>query len=211
MMKKIKTAVFISGEGSNFKSIYRNSKKKDFPFKIEIVISDRKCKGHEFSKSVIDKTYILENHNKNDFEKEAHKILKNNEIELICLAGFMKILSKEFVKKWANKILNIHPSILPLFPGLNTHKKVIKQGMKIHGSTVHIVDKGIDTGTIIAQSAITINNLDDEKVIEEKIKKTEHYLYSRAIRNYVLHFYFKKNKNSLKSLKNKYSRVLYSI
>ena len=83
--------------------------------------------------------------------------------------------------------------------------------MKIHGSTVHIVDKGIDTGTIIAQSAITINNLDDEKVIEEKIKKTEHYLYYRAIRNYILHFYFKKNKNSLKSLKNKYSRVLYSI
>ena len=123
----------------------------------------------------------------------------------------MKILSKEFVKKCANKILNIHPSILPLFPGLNTHKKVIEQGMKIHGSTVHIVDKGIDTGTIIAQSAITINNLDDEKVIEEKIKKTEHYLYSRAIRNYILHFYFKKNKNSLKSLKNKYSRVLYSI
>ena len=110
----------------------------------------------------------------------------------------MKILSKEFVKKWANKILNIHPSILPLFPGLNTHKKVIKQGMKIHGSTVHIVDKGIDTGPIIAQSAITINNSDDEKSIQEKIKKSEHHLYSRAIKNYILNFYFKKIKNLLK-------------
>jgi len=130
---------------------------------------------------------------------------------LICLAGFMKILGKEFVKKWEKKILNIHPSILPLFPGLNTHTRVIRQGMKIHGSTVHVVDKGIDTGTIIAQSAIAIDNLDDEKSIEEKIKKSEHYLYSKAIRNYILNFYFKKNKNSLKNKKNKYSKILYSI
>ncbi len=211
MMKKVKTALLISGEGTNFKSIYKKSLKKDYPYKIETVISDRKCKGYEFSKSIINKTYLFENSTKINFEINVHKTLKKNKIELICLAGFMKILSEEFVDKWEKKILNIHPSILPLFPGLNTHEKVLHNGMKIHGSTVHIVDKGIDSGTIIAQSAIKVNDSDDKKSIEDRIKKSEHYLYPRAIKYYVLNFYFKKDKNSLKNKKNKYSNVLYSI
>ena len=210
-MNEANLSVFASGVGSNLLAIHNASKDKCFPGKLKLVICNKICPAFELAKSLNYETKLISNSNMEKFEVIVHQELIKKKIDLICLAGFMRILSPKFVSKWKNKILNIHPSILPSFPGLNTHKKVLSNGLKIHGSTVHIVDKGIDTGTIIAQSAITINNLDDEKVIEEKIKKTEHYLYSRAIRNYILHFYFKKNKNSLKSLKNKYSRVLYSI
>ena len=125
-MKKIKTAIFLSGEGTNFKSIYDTCLEKNCPFEIEIVISDRRCKGYDLSKSLNKKTYIFENCEKITFEKKTNMVLKQNQIDLICLAGFMKILSEDFVKKWNKKILNIHPSILPLFPGLNTYKKVIQ-------------------------------------------------------------------------------------
>ena len=142
-MKKIKTAIFLSGKGTNFKSIYETSLEKECPYTIEIVISDKKCKGFKLSQSLIKKSYLFENSKKPDFEKLSHNILIENEIDLICLAGFMKILSEDFVKKWEKKILNIHPSILPLFPGLNTYEKVVYHGMKIHGATVHVVDKNL--------------------------------------------------------------------
>ena len=210
-MKKIKTAIFLSGEETNFKSIYDTCLEKNCPFEIEIVISDRRCKGYDLSKSLNKKTYIFENCEKITFEKKTNMVLKQNQIDLICLAGFMKILSEDFVKKWNKKILNIHPSILPLFPGLNTYKKVIQYGMKIHGSTVHIVNSKVDSGPIIAQSAITIDDLDNEISIEKKLKKSEHYLYPIAIKKYVIKTFFKNNKNSLKIEKNKYSNIIYSI
>ena len=211
-MKKIKLGIFLSGEGTNFKSIFEFCCQKKFPAQVQIVISDRKCNGYELAKKLLKNTYHVNyDKGKNYFEKEVNTLLKQNEVELICLAGFMKILSPEFVKPWENKILNIHPSLLPLFPGLNTHEKVLESGMKIHGSTVHIVNEKIDAGKILAQCAIKIAEEDNAKLIKEKLKKYENILYPKTIEKFIFRNFKNFNKNSLKNVKTKYSKTIFSI
>ena len=129
------------------------------------------------------------------FELVAQNELIEKKVDLICLAGFMRILSPKFVSKWKNKILNIHPSILPLFPGLNTHKKILSSGLKIHGSTVHIVNEKLDSGKILGQFAFAVQSNDVDLLIND-IKKYENILYPEVIKKYIWTFLFKDDKLS---------------
>ena len=175
---KISTAVFISGRGSNLKSLLKYSKSKNSLINIKLVISNNKhALGLKYAKKSKIKFYVNNCKNKINFENQVLKLLDMFKIELICLAGFMKILSKSFIKKFNNPILNIHPSLLPKFKGLNTHKRVIKNNEKYSGSTVHLVTSKLDSGKIILQKKIKISKSDNFKILENKILKIEHKLY----------------------------------
>ena len=150
--KKIKTAVFISGNGTNLKSLIKFSKLEKAPISINLIISDNlKSKGLKYGKLFKIKTKIINFKNKRLAEKRTISILKKSEIKFICLAGFMQILSKQFIKKFKEKILNIHPSLLPKFKGLNTHQRAIDNNEKYSGCTVHFVNSKLDSGKIILQ------------------------------------------------------------
>ena len=178
---KINTAVFISGTGSNLKSLIKFSKLKKSPITIGIVISNNpKSKGLKYAKINKIKKKVF-NLNSTLFEKKAINELKKNNINLICLAGFMKILSKNFIKKFNGKILNIHPSLLPKYKGLNTHVKAIKNKDKYSGCTVHFVNSKLDSGRIINQKKVRINKLDTPETLAKKILAQEHKLYPVAI------------------------------
>jgi len=178
---KINTAVFISGTGSNLKSLIKFSKLKKSPINIGIIISNNpKSKGLKYAKINKIKKKVF-NLNSTLFEKKAINELKKNNINLICLAGFMKILSKSFIKNFNGKILNIHPSLLPKYKGLNTHVKAIKNKDKYSGCTVHLVNSKLDSGRIINQKKVRINKLDTPETLAKKILAQEHKLYPVAI------------------------------
>ena len=184
--KKINTAVFISGRGSNLKSLIKHFKKKNSPIIIRLVISNNlKAKGLIYAKKSKIKTYVTDYKNVNISEKKLLKKLFKYKINLICLAGFMKILSGNFIKKFKKPILNIHPSLLPKYKGLNTHKKVINNKEKYSGSTVHLVSSKLDSGLIILQKKIKVSKFDNEKTLEKKILKIEHILYPKAIKKFL--------------------------
>jgi phosphoribosylglycinamide formyltransferase-1 len=178
---KIKTAVFISGTGSNLKSLIRFSKLKKSPIIIEMIISNNaKSKGLQYAKIYKIKKKVFDFKNTLSDKKIIHELKKNN-INLICLAGFMKILSKSFIKNFKGKILNIHPSLLPKYKGLNTHEKAIKNKDKYSGCTVHFVNSKLDSGKIINQKKVRISKLDTPKTLAKKILIHEHKLYPAAI------------------------------
>ena len=191
-MKKANLSIFASGVGSNLLAIHNASMDKSFPGKLQLVICNKICPAFELAKSLNYKTKLISNLNIEEFEIIAHQELIKKKIDLICLAGFMRILSLNFVSKWKNKILNIHPSILPLFPGLNTHKKIISNGLKIHGSTVHIVDEKLDSGKILGQFAFAVES-NDLDILIGNIKKYENLLYPEVIKKYIWTFLFKKD------------------
>ena len=167
---KIRTAVFISGTGSNLKSLIKFSKTNKSPISIEFVVSNNpKAKGLNYAKIYKIKKKILNFKNKNLSEKELIFLLKVNNIEMICLAGFMKILSKNFIKKFKGKILNIHPSLLPKYKGLNTHKRVLNNKEKYSGCTVHFVNARLDSGKIILQKKVKISKNETEDSLAKKI------------------------------------------
>ena len=179
---KIRTAVFISGTGSNLKSLIKFSKTNKSPISIEFVVSNNpKAKGLNYAKINKIKKKILNFKNKNLSEKELLFVLKVNNIEMICLAGFMKILSKNFIKKFKGKILNIHPSLLPKYKGLNTHKRVLNNKEKYSGCTVHFVNARLDSGKIILQKKVKISKNETEASLAKKILAQEHKLYPKAI------------------------------
>jgi len=181
--KKINTAVFISGSGSNLNSIIKNSLKKNFPIKISLVISNNKnAYGINYAKNNKIKFKIINSKKMINFESKTLIILKKNNIKLICLAGFMKILSDKFIKDFKYKILNIHPSLLPKYKGLNTHKRVLKNKEKFSGCTVHYVTNKLDSGRVILQKKVRIIKADNEKTLRKKILKIEHLLYPKAIK-----------------------------
>ena len=180
--KKIKTAVFISGTGSNLKNLIQFSKKKKSPISIKLIISNNfEAKGLRFSKIYKIEKKIFKFKKKTLDEKRLLTILKNKEINLICLAGFMKILSGSFIKSFKGKILNIHPSLLPKYKGLDTHKRVLINKEKYTGCTVHFVSSKLDAGKIIVQKRIKIKKDDTQKKIAEKVLVEEHKLYPKAI------------------------------
>lgn len=180
--KKIKTAVFISGTGSNLKSLISFSKSKISPISINIIVSNNaKSKGLQFGKIYKIKRKVFEFKNHLLAEKKILNELKKNKIDLICLAGFMKVLSSDFIEKFNGKILNIHPSLLPKYKGLNTHEKVIKNKDKYSGCTVHYVNAKLDSGKIINQKKIKINKSDTPKLLAKRILTQEHKLYPKAI------------------------------
>ena len=177
-----KIAIFISGRGSNLRSIVKYSKKKKSLIEVALVISNnKKAKGLIFSnKSKINNIYIKYS-NRRSFENHSLKLLKKYKIDLICLAGFMKILSGSFIKNFKKPILNIHPSLLPKYKGLNTHYRAIKNKDKYSGATVHVVDKKLDSGRIIMQKSVIILKSDNEISLKKKVLKIEHEIYPKAI------------------------------
>ena len=180
-LNKVRTAIFISGKGSNLKSLIKFSKLKKSPISVNLIISDNtKSKGLEYGKIFKIKKKIF-NFKKKFIEKKIINELKKNRINLICLAGFMKILSNFFIKSFKGKILNIHPSLLPKFKGLNTHQRAIENNEKYSGCTVHFVSSKLDSGKIILQKKVKINKKDNAKILAKKILIQEHKLYPRAI------------------------------
>ena len=182
-LKKIKTAVFISGKGSNLENLIKFSKKKFSPISINLIISNTNyAKGLKYSKKYNIKKKIISFKNKKLAEKYIFKILLKKNINLICLAGFMKILSRNFIKKFEGKIINIHPSLLPKYKGLNTHKKAIENNDKYAGCSVHFVTAKIDSGKIIMQKKVKIRKNDTVDSLSKKVLKKEHLLYPAAIK-----------------------------
>ena len=180
--KKVNTAVFISGNGSNLKNLIKFSLSKKSPIQIKFVISSKKnAKGLIYPKKFNIDFKIYHFFYKTKIEKKILEDLKKRNIKLICLAGFMKILSKNFIEKFGYKILNIHPSLLPKYKGLNTHKRVIDNKEKFSGCTVHYVNSKLDSGKIILQKKIRVQNKESYKTLEKKVLKQEHIIYPKAI------------------------------
>ena len=180
--KKIRTAVFISGTGSNLENLIKFSLKKRSPIEIILIISNNtKAKGLKFSKLYKIKKKVYNYDKKKISEKRILKDLKSNDIKLICLAGFMKILSKDFIRNFKGKILNIHPSLLPKYKGLNTHHRAIQNKEKYSGCTVHLVNSKLDSGKIILQKKVKLSKKETPSSLQKKILKHEHILYPKAI------------------------------
>ena len=181
--KKIKTAVFISGTGSNLKNLIKFSKQKNSPISINLIISNKaNAKGLVYGDFFKIKKKVLNFSNKILAEKKILSLLVANKIKLICLAGFMKILSKKFIQKFEGNILNIHPSLLPKYKGLNTHARVLENQEKYSGCTVHLVNSKLDSGRIILQKKVKIFKNDNVKSLAKKVLKQEHKLYPAAIK-----------------------------
>ena len=186
---KKKIAVLISGRGSNLKSLIKYSKKKNAKFKIILVISNNAyAKGLGIAKKFKIKNLYISYKNKKKFESQSLKLLEKYKADKICLAGLMKILSNNFINKYSKPILNIHPSLLPKYKGLNAHKRAIENKEKYSGATVHIVNKKLDSGKIIYQKKIRILKTDDKKSLEKKILKIEHKVYPKAIIKFLTNY-----------------------
>ena len=182
MVNKIRSCVFISGNGTNLKSIIKNSRDYNFPIKIELIISNSiKAKGLKLAKKygIPSKCFPYDNQKK--FERNSLHEIKKRKIKFLCLAGFMKILSKNFIRNFGHKIINIHPSLLPKFKGLNTHKRVLKRKAKYSGCTVHFVSPKLDSGKIILQKRVLISKNETEDSLKKKILIQEHKIYPRSI------------------------------
>ena len=181
-LKKIKTAVFISGAGSNLRNLIKFSKVKKTPISIDLIISSTaKAKGLRYGTQYKIKKKIFDFQNIKTEEKNILALLKKEKISFICLAGFMKILTKNFIKKFNGKIINIHPSLLPKYKGLNTHGRAIQNKDKFSGCTVHYVSSKLDSGKIILQKKIMIMPKDNSTSLAKRILKQEHKLYTSAI------------------------------
>ena len=181
-INKIKTAVFISGNGSNLKSLINFSRSNKSPISIKLIISNNsKANGLNYGKIFRIKKRVIDFRNTKVFDNKLISILRNNQIEMICLAGFMKILSKYFIKKFSGKIINIHPSLLPKYKGLDTHKRALINKEKYSGCTVHFVNSNLDSGKIILQKKVKISKNETEKSLAKKILVQEHKLYPKAI------------------------------
>ena len=179
---KTKIAVFISGRGSNLKSLIKHSKKKNSLIKIILVISDNPdAKGLKYASQSKIKFYGIKFKSKSKFENNSLKLLKKYNIDILCLAGFMKILSGNFIKKFSKPILNIHPSILPKYKGLNTHERAIKNKDKFAGASIHKVTEKLDSGKVILQKKVKILKSDNVRSLEKKVLKIEHEIYPKAI------------------------------
>ena len=180
-MVKKKACIFISGSGTNLRSIIKNTRDYNFPIDIKLIISNKKnAKGIIYAKKYSIPYRIISNREQ-EFEQSALKYINSKKIELICLAGFMKILSKNFIRNYKGKILNIHPSLLPKYKGLNTHDRALKNKEKFSGCTVHFVTPKLDSGKIIMQKKVSIKKNDSPKKLGKRILKQEHILYAKAI------------------------------
>ena len=181
-LKKISTAVFISGTGSNLRSLIKFSKKKGSKFTIELIISNNsKAKGLNYAQKFKIKKKIIDYSRKQNIDNKILKNLKKYNIKLICLAGFMKILSQNFIKKFNGKIINIHPSLLPKFKGLNTFQRILNKKEIKTGCTVHFVNEKLDSGKVIVQKSFYINKDDNLKTLKRKTQILEYKAYSEAL------------------------------
>ena len=181
----INIGVLASGRGTNLQAIIKAIKEGKIEGRISIVISDNRDafalkRAEQYN---IDTRYInfKEFKNREDYDKEIIKTLEEKKIDLVVLAGYMRILSPYFIRTYKNKIINIHPALLPSFPGLHAQKQTVEYGVKISGCTVHFVDEGVDSGPIILQKSVEVKAADTEESLAERILKEEHQIYPRAI------------------------------
>ena len=180
-MVKKKACIFISGSGTNLRSIIKSTRDYNFPINVTLILSNKKtAKGITYAKKYYIPYQVITNNKK--FEHFAFRIIREKKIEIICLAGFMKVLSKDFVRKYKGKIVNIHPSLLPKFKGLDTFKRVLRAKEKFTGCTVHFVDEKLDNGKIIIKKRIVIKKDLDEKELKNSVQILEYKAYSEAIR-----------------------------
>ena len=182
MVDKIKACIFISGKGSNLESIIRSSREYNFPIKIKLIVSSNiSAKGLLLAKKHSIPYKFFPCKNRKIFERNCLFEIKKRKIKFLCLAGFMKVLSNNFIKSFGYKIINIHPSLLPKYKGLNTHRRVLKNSEKYSGCTVHFVTSKLDSGKIISQKKVLIDKNETEKSLKKKILAQEHKLYPRSI------------------------------
>ena len=182
MVRKIRACVFISSNGSNLEALIKHSRDYNFPIKIQLIISNNaNAKGIRFAKQYSIPYKFFSSYNKEKFERNSLFEIKKRKIKFLCLAGFMKILSNNFIKTFGYKIINIHPSLLPKYKGLNTHKRVLKSKEKYSGCTVHLVTPQLDSGKIILQKKTLIDKNETEKSLKTKILRQEHKLYPQSI------------------------------
>ena len=183
--------ILISGRGSNMEAILKAIKKQRIPIKPAIVISNKSnARGLKIAKRLGVKTLIIESKNykgkRTQYDKKIISALEQNGVTakngLVCLAGFMRIISPHFIRKYKNRILNIHPALLPAYPGLDAQKQAIQNGAKVSGCTVHFVDEGVDSGPIILQAIVEVKNNDTEKTLSKRILDKEHVIYPEAVR-----------------------------
>ena len=187
----INLGILISGKGSNMEAILRSIKKGKIPIKPAVVISNKlDAKGIKIAKKLGVSTEIIESNEIKggswEYDGKIVSVLEKYGVTprngLVCLAGFMRILSPEFIRHYKGRIMNIHPAILPSFPGLHSQKQAVDYGVKYSGCTVHLVDEGVDTGPIILQSIVKVKDNDTEKSLSEKILAKEHKIYPKAVK-----------------------------
>ncbi|MEO2068605.1 MAG: phosphoribosylglycinamide formyltransferase [Desulfurobacteriaceae bacterium] len=182
-------AVLASGRGTNFEAIAKACIDGKIDAKVAVLIIDRKNIEaiDRAEKLGINWIYVdpYSFPSREDYDRKVVSILKYLDVELVCLAGYKKVVSKIFVDNFQNKIMNIHPTLLPSFPGLKPHEKALKFGVKVSGATVHFVDNGVDTGPIIIQAAVPVSPNDTKETLSEKILRLEHKIYPQAVKWFV--------------------------
>ena len=184
--EKFKLAILVSGHGSNLQAIIDSIEENNLTAEISLILSNvpdayalQRGKKHGLESVFLDPKYFS---SRDDYEKRMIELLKTKSIDLVCLAGFMRILGKKFIKAFSRKIINIHPSLLPAFPGLNVQKKALEHGVKFSGCTVHFVNEEVDGGAIILQAVVPILDADDAQSLSDRILEQEHIIYPEAIR-----------------------------
>ncbi len=185
-MKKMRVVVLISGRGTNMEALIEACRDKKYPAEIVLVISNRpKAPGLDYARRAGIRTEVVDHkefESRDAFEQTIHNILKQAKIELICLAGFMRVLNPSFVNRWRDRILNIHPSLLPAYKGLHTHERVLEAGLRFTGCTVHFVRPEMDDGPIIIQAVVPITPEDTPDTLAAKVLEFEHRIYPEALR-----------------------------
>jgi phosphoribosylglycinamide formyltransferase 1 len=186
-MPRKRVAVLISGRGSNMAALIAAAKAPDYPAEIALVLSNRPDAGglkgaqtENIASAVVDHTNFGKD--RAAFERAMQDVLEQHGIELVCLAGFMRLLTPWFVERWQNRMLNIHPALLPAFKGLDTHARALAAGVKLHGATVHFVVPDMDSGPIVAQGAVPVHDDDTEQTLAARVITIEHRLYPLALR-----------------------------
>lgn len=186
-MNRKRVAVLISGRGSNMAALIEAAKAKDYPAEIALVVSNRPeaggllvARAAGIATETVDHTKFSGDRNR--FEHEIQSLLEKYRIEIICLAGFMRLLTANFLERWQWRILNIHPALLPDFKGLDTHRRVLEAGVTVHGATVHFVVPEMDSGPVIARGAITVRPGDSEEALAVRVLKVEHRIYPLALK-----------------------------
>ncbi len=186
-MSKKRVAVLISGRGSNMTALIEAAKAADYPAEIALVVSNRpeapgliRAREEGITTAVVD--HKLFGDDREAFERALDDALAAQRIEIVCLAGFMRLLSPWLVRRWRGKMLNIHPALLPQFKGLHTHRRALEAGVKRHGATVHFVVPEVDAGPIVEQDSVAVREGDTEDTLAARVLEIEHRIYPRALR-----------------------------
>jgi phosphoribosylglycinamide formyltransferase-1 len=186
-MSRRRVAILISGRGSNMSALIEAAKDKAYPAEIVLVLSNRpEAAGLAFAQAAGIPTLTIDHKifgkDRANFDREVNRALEQQRIEFVCLAGFMRLLTADFVRKWDGRMINIHPALLPAFKGLDTHRRALAEGAKVHGATVHFVVPEMDDGPIIMQGAVAVRPDDTEQTLAARVLKVEHRIYPAALK-----------------------------